>query len=71
MDNVGFQGGLIVWLVWLLTLGIFVFEIFMIIDAIKNKKLSDSAKALWIVGIIVLNPVGVLAYYFVAYSKRH
>lgn len=66
MDNVG-PLGLLIWLPLTLLL---VFEVVMIIDAIKNKKLSDTEKVLWIVCIVLFNPIATLVYYFIASRRR-
>jgi hypothetical protein len=71
MDNVGPIGGLFVWVIWLITLAFTVFEIIMIIDVIKNKKLNNTAKVLWTIGILVLSPIASVVYFFVAHTKRH
>lgn len=62
-----------VWLpvIILIALLIFVFEIWMIIDvAINNKKISDKAKAWWIVSMLVLHPFVAIVYFFTARRKR-
>lgn len=46
------------------------FEVWMIIDAYKNKKLSDTAKALWIIGILLFHPVIAIVYYFTTSTKK-
>lgn len=46
------------------------FEIWMIVDAALNKKISDRAKAWWIVGMIILHPFVAIVYYFTDRRKH-
>lgn len=43
---------------------IFAFEVWMIVDAALNKKISDKAKAWWIIGMLVVHPFVAVAYFF-------
>jgi hypothetical protein len=54
----------------LLILLIFIFEIWMFVDAIKNSRLTDAEKLLWCLGMLFLHPVVAIFYYFMGYSKR-
>lgn len=45
------------------------FEIAMFISMIRNKRLSQNEKALWIVGALLIHPFVAIAYYFVEYKK--
>lgn len=70
MDNINSSGQLLLVTVGLISLALLVFEILMLIDAIQNKKLDNATKALWVLVILLFSPVGMVVYYFVAYSKR-
>ena len=48
---------------------IFVFEVWMLVNAITNKFITGAAKALWIVGMLILHPFVAIAYYFTDYKK--
>lgn len=60
----------IVLLVLFVALLVLVFEIMMFIDVILNKNISDEARILWIIGMLVLHPVVAIAYYFTDHKKR-
>jgi len=47
-----------------------VFEIWMIVDAALNKKLSDKAKVWWIIGMFVIHPFVAIVYFFTAHRER-
>lgn len=49
---------------------IVIFEIWMFIDALKNKKLTDSERPLWLVGMLCIHPFVAIAYYFVARTNK-
>lgn len=51
-------------------LAIFFFELFMFLDVIKNKKLSDTEKLLWGLGILLFHPFVAVAYFLIVYSKK-
>ena len=61
-------GGFIGLLVWLIVAAIslagFAFWLWMLIDAIKSKGLSDGEKIVWVLVIIFLNFLGALIYFF-------
>lgn len=42
----------------------------MLVDVAINKKLSDKAKAWWIVGMVVIHPLVAIVYYFTG-RKTH
>lgn len=48
---------------------IFVFEVWMLVSALVNKVISNTAKALWILGMILIHPFVAIAYYFTDYKK--
>lgn len=47
---------------------VFVFWIWMLIDALMRKKFED--KLIWILVIIFLHVIGALLYYFLVYKKQ-
>ena len=49
---------------------IIVFWIWMLIDAIQNKGLTDGEKIGWVLAIVFLHIIGALLYYFIGHSKR-
>jgi hypothetical protein len=48
---------------------IFIFEIVMIVNAIQNKYITQNAKILWIIGMLLIHPFVAIAYYFTDYKK--
>jgi hypothetical protein len=48
-----------------LFIAIFVFELMMLIDAIKNPRLTTNNRILWIVGMLLVHPFVAIVYYFV------
>ena len=48
----------------------FAFWIWMIIDAIQNKGLTDSEKIAWVLVVIFLHCLGALLYFFIGHPKR-
>lgn len=57
-------------LIILIVIAVFVFEVRMIIDVVKNHHLSDDAKVLWLLGMFFVHPFVALAYYFTSYRKN-
>ena len=57
-------------LMGLLVLGVLAFEIWMFVDAITNKRLSDSEKALWCIGMVFIHPIVAIVYFFVIYLNQ-
>jgi len=49
----------------------FVFWIWMLIDAIQNKGLTDGEKIGWVLAIVFLHFLGALLYFFIGHPKRH
>ena len=47
-----------------------VFWIWMLIDAIQNKGLTDGEKICWVLAVVFLHIIGALLYFFIARSKR-
>lgn len=46
------------------------FEIWMLVDAAINKKISDKAKAWWIIGMVLVHPIVAIIYFFTDHRKR-
>jgi hypothetical protein len=42
---------------------ILIFEVSMIISAIKNKNITENTRTLWIVGMLLIHPFVAIAYY--------
>jgi hypothetical protein len=61
-----------IWLpiIIVIALLILVFEVWMIVDTALNKKISDKAKAWWIVGMIIIHPFVAIVYFFTDHRKR-
>jgi hypothetical protein len=52
-------------------LAILAFEVMMFIHAIRNRRLTSSSRALWIVGMLLIHPFVAIAYYFAEYRRTH
>jgi hypothetical protein len=50
---------------------IFAFWIWMIIDAIQNKGLTDGEKIGWVLAVVFLHIIGALLYFFIGRPKRN
>ena len=48
----------------------FVFWIWMIVDAIQNKGLTDGEKIAWVLVVVFLHCVGALLYFLIGHPKR-
>lgn len=49
---------------------IFIFELLMFINAIRNTTISDNRKILWIIGMLFVHPFVAIAYYFTDYKNN-
>jgi uncharacterized RDD family membrane protein YckC len=49
----------------------FVFWIWMIVDAIQNKGLSDGEKIAWVLVVVFLHCIGALLYFLIGHPKRN
>jgi hypothetical protein len=49
----------------------FVFWIWMIIDAIQNKGLTDGEKIGWVLVVVFLHCLGALLYFLIGHPKRN
>ena len=56
--------GLMMPILVLIGLAILAFEIWMLVDLIRNPELSDERKILWAVGMILIHPIIAIVYYF-------
>jgi hypothetical protein len=48
---------------------VLVFEIMMFLDVLKNQKLNDTEKLIWVIGMFLVHPFIAILYYFVAHSR--
>ncbi len=55
-------------LVPLIGLAFLVFEIYMLVDAIKHQK--DTHLIVWVLVILMINPIGSILYFFMEKQKR-
>ena len=66
-------GGMILLLVWviggIISLAGFVFWLWMLVDAIKNRSLTDGEKVVWVLVIIFLPVLGSILYFFIGKPK--
>jgi Phospholipase_D-nuclease N-terminal len=54
----------------IIAVGILIFWIWMLIDAIQNKGLSDGEKIGWVLAIVFLHIIGAILYFFIGHPKR-
>jgi len=71
MDNFAFLGlnPPLSLLVIIILLAIFIFEVAMFVSVILNKAITDNAKILWVIGMLLIHPFVAIAYYFTDYQK--
>jgi prolipoprotein diacylglyceryltransferase len=55
----------------IIALVVFVFWIWMLIEAIQNKGLTDGEKIGWVLAIVFLHIIGAILYYFIGHPKRN
>jgi phospholipase D-like protein len=55
----------------IVTLALFAFWIWMLIDAIQNKGLTDGEKIGWVLAVVFLHFIGGLLYFFIGRPKRN
>lgn len=58
------------WAILVAAILILVFEVWMIVDAATNRRISDRAKAWWIVGMLLIHPFVGIIYFFTDRTKR-
>ncbi len=56
-------------LLGLVILAVLAFEVLMFLDVLKNPKLNDTEKLIWVVGMFLLHPIIAIVYYFVAHTR--
>lgn len=61
--------GAILFIIIVLAL-VLAFEIWMFVDALKNKQLTDMERLLWCIGMLLIHPFVAIIYYFVARPNR-
>jgi succinate dehydrogenase hydrophobic anchor subunit len=71
LSNFAFLGlsGVAAFIVIILLLLIFAFEVAMFISVILNKNITGNTKALWILGMLLIHPFVAIWYYFTDYKK--
>ena len=55
----------------IISLAACIFWIWMLIDAIQNKGLTDGEKIGWVLAVIFLHIIGALLYFFIGRPKGH
>jgi hypothetical protein len=65
----GGLGILFILLIVVVAVALFAFWLWMLIDALRNKALTDNEKLVWVLVIVFLHFLGALIYFFVARSK--
>lgn len=53
-----------------IALALTIFWIWMLIDAIQNKALTDGEKIGWVLAIVFLHFIGAILYFFIGRSKQ-
>ena len=56
-------------IILVIALLLFAFEVWMIVDAAINKKLSDKAEIWWIIGMLIIHPFVAIAYFFTGHRQ--
>jgi NADH:ubiquinone oxidoreductase subunit 6 (subunit J) len=63
-----------IFLLILLALGaviaVFVFWIWMLIDCIRNDRITNDERLIWVIVIIFINIIGAVMYYFLGYRQE-
>lgn len=67
----GIIGVLVMVFLGIIAVLVFVFWIWMLIDAIQNKGLTDGEKIGWVLAIVLLHIIGSTLYFFIARPKRN
>lgn len=67
----GIFGVLLLLLLAPLGILIFAFWIWMLVDAIQNRGLSDGEKIAWVIAIIFTHFLGAMLYFFIGHPKRN
>ena len=53
----------------ILALIILAFEVWMFVNVFKNHQITDNARILWLIGMLLIHPFVAIAYYFTDYQK--
>jgi len=53
----------------IVVLVVLAFEIWMIVDAVKNKFITTNTKVWWIVGMFLIHPIVAIIYFFTDHKK--
>ena len=54
----------------ILVILIAIFDIWMIVNAALNKKITDKAKTWWIIGMLLIHPIVAIVYFFTDRRKQ-
>ena len=57
-------------IVILFLLLIFIFEVAMFINVLRNKNIVPDTKVLWLIGMVLIHPFVAIAYYFTDRTKN-
>jgi hypothetical protein len=69
MIAAGFVGGIAALFFLAIAILVFVFWIMMLIDAIKNPRLTSNERIIWVIVIVFLNWLGALIYLLAGRNK--
>lgn len=53
----------------IIVIAVVVFEILMLISVIRNRNVSDEVRLLWILGMLLFDPIIAIVYYFTDHKK--
>jgi len=65
----GLLGIFLILMIIAVAMAFFAFWVWMLIDALRNKALTDNEKLVWVLVIVFLHFLGAIIYFFVARSK--
>jgi len=73
MSNFAFLGLGFPFLLIFIVVGIaiFIFEVCMFVNLIRNHSITDDRKVLWAIGMLILHPFVAIGYYFTDYRKQN
>lgn len=54
----------------LIALAVLAFEIYMFVDAIRNPRISNDRRILWLLGMLLLHPFVAIAYYYTDHKTQ-
>jgi heme/copper-type cytochrome/quinol oxidase subunit 4 len=67
------EGAHVLGYVFLILIVVLAFEIWMLVDVIKNRHVPTKHKVWWIVGMLLIHPIVAIVYFFVSrlhYNKQ-